>query len=66
MGSCSSKKAIEITEKSLALFIELEKCSNDSEKLKCLLSMLYNIDELPKKMRPVLLSKVENTLDIKK
>jgi hypothetical protein len=59
MGGCNSKKALEITEKSISLFIELEKCNNDSERVKCLLNMLYNIDTLPKKMRPILLDKVE-------
>jgi hypothetical protein len=59
MGGCTSKKALEITEKSISLFIELEKCSSDSERVKCLLKMLYDIDTLPKKMRPILLDRVE-------
>lgn len=62
LTSCTSKKALEITEKSISLFIELEKCSNDTERAKCLLNMLYNIDSMPKKMRPIVLGKVESEL----
>lgn len=61
-SSCSSKKALEITEKSISLFIELEKCSNSEERVKCLLNMLYNLDTMPKKMRPIVLGKVEDQL----